>query len=201
MKSLSKHHLKMMSLFFLGTILVLFSAKTVNADPAAPPASPVNPECRCMHTDKKPLTEGTWETACYDTTQKKFMICTGDLCPKSGASGACNPLTDAVVNGPFPVPTLGDLLGSLIKIFFFIAGLMSLLYLLLGAFEWVRSGGKEEDIEGAQKKIMAAIIGLIVMVAVLTLVIVIEQVIFRGTICLGISCPFKLGDIGIVSPN
>jgi hypothetical protein len=124
-----------------------------------------------------------------------------DLCSGSGASGACNPLTDAVVKGPFPVPTLGDLLGSLIKIFFFIAGLMSLFYLLMGAFEWVRSGGKEEDIEGAQKKIMAAIIGLIIMVAVLTLVIVIEQVIFRGTICLGISCPFKLGDIGIVSPN
>ena len=201
MKSLSKHHLIGMSLLFLGAILVLFSAKTVNADPAAPPAQPVNPECRCMHTEGKQLTEGEWKTACYDTNQKKFMICVGDLCSKSGASGACNPLTDAVVKGPFAVPTLGDLLGSLIKIFFFIAGLMSLFYLLMGAFEWVRSGGKEEDIEGAQKKIMAAIIGLIIMVAVLTLVIVIEQVIFRGTICLGISCPFKLGDIGIVTPN
>ncbi|MEI7653512.1 MAG: hypothetical protein WCJ70_04560 [bacterium] len=168
----------------------------------------VNPAvCRCNGPVPTTPTVGEWKTMCYNTEGKEWIHNTDpkcvspDLCPKSGASGACNPLTDAVVNGPFPVPTLGDLLGSLIKIFFFIAGLMSLLYLLLGAFEWVRSGGKEEDIEGAQKKIMAAIIGLIVMVAVLTLVIVIEQVIFRGTICLGISCPFKLGDIGIVSPN
>ena len=88
---------------------------------------------------------------------------------------------------------------SLIRLFFFISGILALFYLLSGAFDWIRSAGDEEAIGKATKKITAAILGLVVMVSVLTLVIIIEQVIFSGTVCLGVSCPIKLD--GLVTPN
>lgn len=190
------------SLFLLSIVVGSTGVKPVEAKED-------KPICRCAPdlTQGKLPTDGKWAVQCYDSAAKKFDTCkqvaSTDLCDKSGAKVGidCNPITDAVVSGPFQIPTVGALLTSLIRLFFFIAGLLSLIYILLGAFEWVRSGGKEEDIEGAQKKIMAAVIGLVVMVAVLTLVIIIEQVIFSGTVCLGVSCPLKLDDIRLVTPN
>ncbi len=176
-------------------------------------AEPVlgKPVCRCAPdkstADKLP-TEGVWKIQCYNgskTVQAYVDCATGpkDLCDKSGAKvdAACNPITDAVISGPFQIPTLGALMTSLVRLFFFVSGILALFYLLSGAFDWIRSGGKEEDITTAQKKIMAAILGLVVMVSVLTLVIIIEQVIFSGTVCLGVSCPIKLDDIRLVTPN
>jgi len=70
--------------------------------------------------------------------------------------------------------------------------------LLLGGFEWVSSGGDDKKLSSARGKIINAIIGLVVMVAVLTLVILLEQVVFGGKVCLGISCPINMGDLRII---
>ena len=81
---------------------------------------------------------------------------------------------------------------------FFIAGLYALVLLLLGGFEWVSSGGDDKKLSSARGKIINAIIGLVVMVAVLTLVILLEQVVFGGKVCLGISCPINMGDLSLI---
>jgi hypothetical protein len=114
------------------------------------------------------------------------------------ACGTCDPLTQAKINLWFRVPTLGDLIGNIIRLMFFIAGLYALVLLLLGGFEWVSSGGEEKKLTSARGKIFNAIIGLVVMVAVLTLVIILEQVVFGGKVCLGISCPINMGDLRII---
>lgn len=111
---------------------------------------------------------------------------------------ACNIYTQTYFRTPFRVPTLGDLLGNVVRLFFFIAGIYAMLLLLLGGFEWVSSGGDEKKLTSARGKILNAVIGLIVMVAVLTLVIVLEQVVFAGKVCLGISCPINLSGLQIV---
>ena len=89
----------------------------------------------------------------------------------------------------FQIPGLADILTFIIRIFFVIAGLVALLYLLLGAFAWITSSGEEEAVAKARQKITAAIIGVILIVAVLAIIVTLEQVVFKAKICFGISCP------------
>ena len=75
------------------------------------------------------------------------------------------------------------------RFFFIIAGLVALLYLLLGALSWITSGGNKESVDKAREKIQAAVVGLILIFVVLALVIVIETVFFIPGEGLGISKP------------
>ncbi len=88
----------------------------------------------------------------------------------------------------FAIPNLAEILTFIIRAFFVIAGLIALFYLLIGALEWVSSGGDEEKVEASRKKITAAIIGVILIVVVLAVIVTLEQIVFRGKICVGISC-------------
>ena len=92
----------------------------------------------------------------------------------------------------FKIPSLGDLLTFAIRAFFVIAGLAALFYLLLGALGWVTSGGDKDAVTAAREKIQAAVIGMILIVAVLAIIWTLEQVIFNRRICLGLSCPLTL---------
>lgn len=95
----------------------------------------------------------------------------------------------------FQIPSLGDILTFTIRVFFVIAGLAALLYLLLGALAWVTSGGDKDAVSAAQQKIQAAVIGMILIVAVLAIIWTLEQVVFNRRICLGLSCPLTLPGI------
>lgn|SRR3989338_3622405 len=64
-----------------------------------------------------------------------------------------------------------------------------------GGLAWIVSGGNKESVEKARDKIVAALIGVIIMVAVLSLVVALEQVVFKQSICFGISCPITLPDL------
>lgn len=92
----------------------------------------------------------------------------------------------------FEIPTLSDILTFAIRGFFVISGLAALFFLLLGAFTWVTSGGDKDSVQSAKDKMQAAIVGVLMMVAVLAIVWTLEQVIFRSQLCFGISCPVSL---------
>lgn len=92
----------------------------------------------------------------------------------------------------FIPPTLGELLTFAIRVFFVIAGISALFYMLLGAYSWVTSGGEEETVNKARSKIQSAVVGLVLIVAVLGFVWTLEQAVFRGKICLGLSCPITI---------
>lgn len=92
----------------------------------------------------------------------------------------------------FKIPTLGDILTFLIRFFFIIAGLAALLMLLLGALAWVTSGGNKENVDKARDKITSAVIGLVLIVAVLAVIVTLEQVVFGNNLCLGLSCPITI---------
>jgi len=97
--------------------------------------------------------------------------------------------TNTSIDVGWKIPSLADVLGFVIKTFFIISGLAALLFLVLGALAWISSGGDKEKVSKAQEKIQAAIVGLIVLVAVVAVIATIEQVIFKQTVCLGLTCP------------
>ncbi len=105
---------------------------------------------------------------------------------------------DAQVSLPFQIPSLGDLLTFFIRIFFIIAGLTALLFLLTGALQWITSGGSKENVDKARERIQQALIGVILIVAVLTLITLFEQVIFNKQICFGISCPIDFKSLNLI---
>mgnify|MGYP001566401285 CR=1 FL=1 len=92
----------------------------------------------------------------------------------------------------FSIPTIGGLLTFVVKAFFVVAGVMALVYLLLGALAWITSGGDKAGVEKARDKIQAAIVGILMIVVVLAIVWTLEQIVFAGKICFGLSCPLTL---------
>lgn len=60
---------------------------------------------------------------------------------------------------------LGTLISNLIAIAIIIAGIMTLLYLILGGIQWLSSGGDKAGLEAAKTKITNAFIGLCLVVA------------------------------------
>lgn len=71
------------------------------------------------------------------------------------------------VGGSDPVAGLGKFIAFGINIFIMVAGLALLFYLLLGAFDWINSGGEKEKIAKAQSKITHALIGMFLVFVVL----------------------------------
>lgn len=112
---------------------------------------------------------------------------------------AQNVSSNALINTGWKIPSLADVLGFVIKTFFIIAGLAALLFLILGAFTWITSGGDKEKVSKAQEKIQAAVVGLIILVAVVAVIMTIEQVVFNKTVCLGLSCPISFPSL--ITPN
>lgn len=92
----------------------------------------------------------------------------------------------------FQIPTLGDILTFIIRLFFVLAGLAALLYLLLGAFTWITSGGNKESVEKSRDKIQAAIVGIILVVIVVAILATLETVVFSSKLCFGLTCPVSI---------
>ncbi len=74
------------------------------------------------------------------------------------------PISGMPTNGATAIGSIG---GFLIRLFFIIAFLAAFLYGMLGALEWISSGGEKEKIGKAQQKITNAVVGLIIIVAVI----------------------------------
>ena len=105
----------------------------------------------------------------------------------------------APVNLPFKIPAFNEVLTFFIRFFFLVAGLVALVYLLLGSLSWITSGGNKENVDKAREKIQSALIGLIILFFVLALVAVIENVFFVPGQGLGITKPIVFP--GLVNPN
>jgi len=67
-----------------------------------------------------------------------------------------------------PTEAVGSLISLGIQLFIIVAGVTLLIVLLLGAYEWIVSGGDKEKLSKAQQKITNAVIGIIVVVVVLS---------------------------------
>ena len=72
-----------------------------------------------------------------------------------------------IAPGPFGNLNFSDVASWGVAIFFFFIAMVSLLMLLLGALNWISSGGEEKKLGEARNRITSAVIGLAVAVAVL----------------------------------
>lgn len=124
-----------------------------------------------------------------------FVKKLGNLFPQAHAAPPSSQVQINLIDLNIKIPTFSDVLTFAVKFFFVLGGLVALVYLLWGALDWIISGGKTEDVEKARKKIVAAILGLIVMIATLSLVWTLEQVVFNQRLCFGLSCPISLPEL------
>lgn len=96
------------------------------------------------------------------------------------------------VNIPTPsnlkVNNLGRLLSGAIGAVLVLASLATFLYLILGGFQWITSGGDKAAVESAQKRIQAAILGLFIVFAAWAIMLIVEQF-FGISILRGIKIP------------
>lgn len=109
---------------------------------------------------------------------------------KNAAGTPCIQATAADIG--FRIPNFSEILTFAIRAVFVFGGLAALLFLLLGAFSWITSGGEKDKVAEAQKKIQAAVLGVIMIAVVLAIVVTLEQVVFGGKICLGLSCAITI---------
>ena len=75
---------------------------------------------------------------------------------------------DLPINRPeiVKIESIPNLIQAVIGILLVIAFIIALVYLLLGGIQWIASGGDKAGVEAAQKKIQAALIGMVVVAAV-----------------------------------
>jgi hypothetical protein len=90
---------------------------------------------------------------------------------------------------------LGKLISTGIQLFFFVAALATLLYMMLGAFDWITSSGDKEKLSKAQNKIQSAAIGLVLIVVVLVIFNVIMGTVLGGKFGIGEGFTFSLPTI------
>ncbi len=114
------------------------------------------------------------------------------VAPVYAASGAASDLS---VSLGWDIPSIGAILTFIIRFFFVMAGLLALFFLLLGALGWVTSGGSKEGVEKAREKIVAAVVGVVLIVVVLSIIWTLEKVVFHCNICFGIACPLTIPSI------
>lgn len=86
--------------------------------------------------------------------------------------------------------TLGNAISNILFLAFAIAALIVLIMLIIGAFEWITSGGDKENVAKARNRIINALIGLAVLAVAFALANVFAQ--FTG---------INLQNLTIPSPN
>jgi len=70
--------------------------------------------------------------------------------------------------GADPVVGLGKIISTAISVFLLVAALAMLLYLFLGAFDWINSAGEKEKLVKAQNKMISAVVGMFLIVMAFT---------------------------------
>ena len=61
-----------------------------------------------------------------------------------------------------PNTGLGQIIGTLVGFLVVISVIAALIYIILGAFQWITSGGDKAKVESARNHIIAAVVGLVI---------------------------------------
>ena len=77
--------------------------------------------------------------------------------------------------------TITQLLMRIIQILLAIAGLIAVVFLIVGGFRYITAGGNEESAESGKKTIINAIIGVVVIILSFVIVRVISNALIRGS--------------------
>lgn len=78
-------------------------------------------------------------------------------------------------SGEDGVTFIQKLLTSIIGIFFAAGFIIFVFMLLIGAIQWIASGGDKTALEGARGKISSALIGLVILISVFAIIKLVEN--------------------------
>lgn len=81
-----------------------------------------------------------------------------------------------------PDTRIGQIVGFLVAFIVVVAFLAALLYIVIGALQWITSGGDKQKVADARNHIIAAIIGLIVIALSFVIINVILQALNLGSL-------------------
>jgi fumarate reductase subunit C len=101
------------------------------------------------------------------TQQTPIILDIAGEAAKQGLQGAAQ---HASADGGF-----GIFLGSMMNAAMVLAAVIAFAFMLWGAVEWITSAGDKSKMESARNKITNAVIGLIVLAAVVAIYIVLQQ--------------------------
>lgn len=87
-----------------------------------------------------------------------------------------NPTLNTTLQGKTGVEFVGSLITTVISLFFVVGAIVFVFMLLYGGLQWISSGGDKGAVEQAKGRISNALIGIIVLFAVIALVVVVERV-------------------------
>ncbi|OGE74005.1 MAG: hypothetical protein A3I07_03765 [Candidatus Doudnabacteria bacterium RIFCSPLOWO2_02_FULL_42_9] len=76
--------------------------------------------------------------------------------------------------------SITDFIMNIINIALTVAGLIAVLFLIIGGFRYITSAGNEETAENAKKIIINAIIGIVIIILSFVIVRVISEALVRG---------------------
>lgn len=100
--------------------------------------------------------------------------------------------TVTIPTAGLPIVDFGVILTFIIRVFLVVAGVSAIIYGLRGGLDWILSEGEKDKVASARKKIIAAFVGIFVMIFVLTIAWTLEQVVFNRAFCFGISCDIRV---------
>ncbi|MBI4040140.1 hypothetical protein HY389_02190 [Candidatus Daviesbacteria bacterium] len=78
--------------------------------------------------------------------------------------------------GISPTTNVGTVVSNALTIIFVVAALVVLFMLVLGAFQWITSGGDKEAVGKARSRIIAALVGLAILALAFLIVNVVGQI-------------------------
>ena len=108
-------------------------------------------------------------------TIKKTLYRTGGAVAATAASAQVA-LADAVqVPNPIKGGSLGGVLSGIVQSLLIFAAAIAVLFLIIGGFRYVVSTGNPDQVEGAKKTILYAILGLIVIFVAYVLVTLLQD--------------------------
>ena len=87
-----------------------------------------------------------------------------------------------ISNAAGPDITIGHVIGFVVDAAVIFGILAALIYIVLGAFNWITSGGDKAKVDSARGHIVAAVIGLIIIFLTLVIINFVLQVLGIGTL-------------------
>jgi hypothetical protein len=117
--------------------------------------------------------------------------------PGDGGNGNGGENEDGIGSLRFPgighitlkVPSLSQLVGNLVLLAYFVAGLFFLIQLAIGGISWMNSGGDTKALEAARMRLMNALIGIVIVAASFVIAVIVTTAlninIFSGPISIG----------------
>lgn len=95
----------------------------------------------------------------------------------SGIEGTPYLVPNPIGNTSFDQPgSLGYIISTFLNLAIIFAGILLLVWLIMGAFEWMTSSGDKEKLAKARNRMVSAIIGFVIVVLAFTLKTYIQTV-------------------------